>query len=169
MQATTLKFSHCRHVSTLQQYRIGSHLKKIYEGTRVAQRAWRRFLKTEQLALPYLGADCREYNSTYKLMQKKRRKPMEGKSSSFQTVQELPSPMTSQELWVRPGSNLRQGREPAAEENISPASAERLLALADIALGVRKPVSKSKAKVLPVEVNHQKMSQRKKRIPPHAN
>lgn len=99
-------------------------------------------------------------------MQKKRRKPMDAKPSRPRVLQELPSVSAPQQLWVRPESNLRQGRGTKdGEANISPATGERLLALADVALGLEK----SKAKVLSVEAHHQKISHRKKKIPPQSN
>lgn len=101
-------------------------------------------------------------------MQKKRRKSMPEKSPRHQERREVPS-SDSEQLWVRPASNLRQGRETDGESNISPATAERLLKLADIALGVNKSVPDGKAKVLSVEAHHQKMSQRKKKVPPRSN
>jgi hypothetical protein len=103
-------------------------------------------------------------------MQKKRRKPIEEKPSRPRVLQESPSVSSPQQLWVRPESNLRQGRRRTdGETNISPATGERLLALADIALGVKKSAVKSKAKVLSVEAHHKKMGQQKKKTPLQAN
>ena len=101
-------------------------------------------------------------------MQKKRRKPMPEKSSPSRRLQELPS-TAAEQLWVRPDSNLRQGREMAGETNISPATGQRLLKLADVALGVKESIPAGKTKVLSVEAHHQKMSQRKKKITPRSN
>lgn len=101
-------------------------------------------------------------------MQKKRRKPMPEKSSRPQRLRDAPS-TASEQLWVRPDSNLQQGREMAGETNISPATGARLLELADIALGVKKPVPESTKKVLSVETHHQKMSQQKKKVRPRSN
>lgn len=103
-----------------------------------------------------------------KPMQKKRPKPTPERSSQLQFPPEPQEPSASSEqLWVRPESNLRQGRGTAAEENISPATAERLLKLADIALGVKKSVPKPK--LLSVQAHHQKVSQRKKKIRTQSN
>lgn len=105
-------------------------------------------------------------------MQKKnkRRKPMPERSTPFPGPQELPSiSSSSEQLWVRPESNLRQGREAAGEKNISPTTGERLLALADVALGVKKSAAKGKSKLLSVEAHHQKMSQQKKKAPLQSN
>lgn len=70
---------------------------------------------------------------------------------------------------MRPDSNLRQGREESEEKNISPATAKRLLALADIALGVKKPILPGKPKALSVEAHHQQMKHSKKKIRPQSN
>lgn len=102
-------------------------------------------------------------------MQKKRSKPIEEKPSRPRVLQESPSVSSPQQLWVRPESNLRQGRRATGGTNISPATGERLLALADIALGVKKSAAKSKGEVLSVEAHHKKMIQRKKKTPLQAN
>jgi len=61
---------------------------------------------------------------------------------------ELPS-AGPEELWVRPNYNLRQPGERSSGGNISPERGQRLLELADIALGVKKPAAgKKKNKIL---------------------
>lgn len=63
-------------------------------------------------------------------MQKKRRKPPLG------SAMELSSGMSDQ-LWVRPNSNLIQPKETDGR-NITPASGKKLLELADVALGLNE-------------------------------
>lgn len=96
-------------------------------------------------------------------MQKKRSKPR----AEFQVVSaarpELP-PEGADELWVRPNYTLRQQRQKPSEGNITPESGQRLLELADIALGLKKPsAAKKKSKALSAEAHHEKMQHKKKK------
>jgi len=76
---------------------------------------------------------------------------------------ELPD-IVSEQLWVRPSSNLRQHSRQAEEENITPASAQRFLELADIALGLKKTASnKKKTKSLVPESHHEKIIQHRRK------
>lgn len=78
---------------------------------------------------------------------------------------ELP-PEAAEELWVRPNYNLRQQRQKTSDGNITPESGQRLLELADIALGLKKSApAKRKSKALPAEAHHEKMQQKRKRPP----
>lgn len=79
---------------------------------------------------------------------------------------ELPS-AGPEELWVRPNYNLRQESERSKGRNITPERGQRLLELADIALGVKKPAAgKNKNKILSAEAHHQKIVQQKRKRPP---
>jgi hypothetical protein len=78
---------------------------------------------------------------------------------------ELP-PSGAEELWVRPNYNLRQENQRPSEGNITPERGQRLLELADIALGLKKPASaKRKSKALSAEAHHQKVLQQKRKRP----
>lgn len=97
------------------------------------------------------------------LMQKKRSKPLAKVHLVSAAGAELP-PERAEELWVRPNYNLHQQRQEASEGNITPESGQRLLELADIALGLKKPsAAKRKSKALSAEAHHEKMQYRKKR------
>jgi hypothetical protein len=94
-------------------------------------------------------------------MQKKRPKPPAGES--VLPAHELPNP---EELWVRPNYNLRQESHRKNQGNITPESGQRLLELADVALGLKKPSpAKRKSKALSGEAHHQKISQQKRKKP----
>ncbi|HJT54104.1 MAG TPA: hypothetical protein VJ848_09665 [Candidatus Angelobacter sp.] len=99
-------------------------------------------------------------------MQKKRSKPLAGTPMLPAGNAELPS-AGPEELWVRPNYNLRQPGERSSGGNISPERGQRLLELADIALGVKKPAGgKKKTKILSAEAHHQKIVQQKRKRPP---
>jgi hypothetical protein len=96
-------------------------------------------------------------------MQKKRSKPRTETPVLSAAAPELPSE-ECEELWVRPNYNLRQQRQKPSEGNITPESGQRLLELADIALGLKKPAAaKKKSKALSAEAHHEKMQQKRKR------
>jgi hypothetical protein len=95
-------------------------------------------------------------------MQKKRRKPPLG------SAMELTSSMSDQ-LWVRPNSNLSRDPKEADARNITPASGKKLLELADIALGLPKGKAVRKSKLLTAEAHHQRLLQRKSKRRPEAN
>ncbi len=94
-------------------------------------------------------------------MQKKRRKPPVGSGM------ELSSSMSDQ-LWVRPNSNLIQPKD-ADGRNITPASGKKLLELADVALGLTKGNAARKSKLLPAEAHSQGLLQRKSKERSQAN
>lgn len=71
----------------------------------------------------------------------------------------------AQELWVRPNYSLRPERLQASEGNVTPESGQRLLELADIALGFKKPAAQGRSKALPAEAQHEKMLQQKRKRP----
>jgi hypothetical protein len=92
-------------------------------------------------------------------MQKKRPKPLA--DESVLPADRLPHP---EDLWVRPNYNLRQESQRTNEANITPESGQRLLELADVALGLKKPgPTKRKSKALSGEAHHQKISQKRKK------
>jgi len=99
-------------------------------------------------------------------MQKKRHKPV-----AYAPAPCVPEPASSMsdQLWVRPNSNLIQEPREADARNITSASAKRLLELADVALGLKKGnAAKKTAKLVPAEAHHQRLLQRKK-PPSHSN
>lgn len=83
-------------------------------------------------------------------MQKKIRKPLA--DSPVDSAPNLAISMSDQ-LWVRPNSNLIQVRKDA---NARAASGKKLLELADVALGLKKATSaKKSAKVLSPQAHSQ--------------
>lgn len=95
-------------------------------------------------------------------MQKKRSNPLAKVHVVSSVGPELP-PEGGEELWVRPNYNLHQQRQKPNVGNITPESGQRLLELADIALGLKKPAAKGKSKVLSAEAHHEKMQNKKKK------
>jgi len=96
-------------------------------------------------------------------MQKKSKRilSMPGRSPD---LPEMPA-VVSEQLWVRPSSNLRQQPRHQEEGNITPSSAQRFLELADVALGLKKPTpNKKKAKALPPQTHHEKIIQHKRKV-----
>jgi hypothetical protein len=87
-------------------------------------------------------------------MQKKRHKPPRP------SAMELASSVSDQ-LWVRPNSNLVQQRKEIDARNINPANAKKLLELADVALGLTKGKAAMKPKLLPAQARHQWLVERK--------
>jgi hypothetical protein len=97
-------------------------------------------------------------------MQKKRAKKLEEMSALPAAGQEG-AQAVDEELWVRPNYNLRQERRQPNDRNVTPESGQRLLELADIALGLKKPASQRKSKALSAETHHQKILQQKRKRP----
>ncbi|HEU5413986.1 MAG TPA: hypothetical protein VFW31_09525 [Candidatus Angelobacter sp.] len=97
-------------------------------------------------------------------MQKKRPKPLAEIPASSAATPEEPA-QDGEELWVRPNYTLRQEPRQASDGNVTPESGQRLLELADIALGLKKPAAERRHKALSAEAHHQKMLQQKRKKP----
>jgi hypothetical protein len=113
----------------------------------------------------WTGAGWSQTNTIYQLtlVQKKRSKPLAEVHVVSSAGPELP-PEGTEELWVRPNYTLRQQRQKPSQGNITPESGQRLLELADIALGLKKPsAAKRKSKALSAEAHHQRMQHKKKK------
>jgi hypothetical protein len=73
------------------------------------------------------------------------KQPARTRADRFAEAAEL-SPNLSSELWVRPNGNFRHHSRRDGDSNIM-ASGQRFLELADVALGLKKPMhTKRKAK-----------------------
>lgn len=93
-------------------------------------------------------------------MQKKRPKERADGFTVSPNAAEPPHAV-SEELWVRPNMNLRHERNGEAGElaQLTPASAQKFLELANIALGLKKtvtPKKKHKSVSLPASVKKRK-------------
>lgn len=97
-------------------------------------------------------------------MQKKRPKPLVEIPVSSAATPEEPA-QDGEELWVRPNYTLRQEPRQPSDGNVTPESGQRLLELADIALGLKKPAAERRHKALSAEAHHQKMLQQKRKKP----
>lgn len=83
------------------------------------------------------------------------KQPARTRADRFAEAAEL-SPTLSSELWVRPNHNFRHESPRDGESNVM-ASGQRFLELADVALGLKKPVqTKRKAKSALPATPHQK-------------
>ncbi|HKT52078.1 MAG TPA: hypothetical protein VJV96_17380 [Candidatus Angelobacter sp.] len=102
--------------------------------------------------------------SLNRIMQKKRPKPLVETPVLPAALPEV-AEAVAEELWVRPNYNLRQERRRQSDGNVTPESGQRLLELADIALGLKKPAADRRRKALSAEAHHQKMLEQKRKKP----